>query len=603
LTLVKERIRALRDHPQAYVVYDNFQWHETLSSLALGSSRGKMRTVTTGMIVINPYVDKYIGLRQSQLTRTHELNYQLLVDSPAIYKDDTSEQISKALIADAILRYYPGVIEKSFATDKRFPRMPVIDVLEPRKYEVHQLGPIFFDEGSLEGTYGVHQDIWLRQLGLDRLEDFRERLWIVGGDHRTTLLNRSIRQEQRFSTQIYDRRDWLVSPSQPFHLMLNFLYLIVRTHYGDAGNRASKATLLHDLLFWDRPHITRENCPYHLLKPLILEGWDARVIAMTHQVLKRWNRRTNAIANMSRKEDFCKALSNMSMEGFLQLVDEIWNTAFTGEAWQGVEHQGDVTFTSQCRFIQQVETFKTLEWAVKHGDIGLFRRIIDIMIFYFIGSEQTNYANEMLYFRWLLSEEVSDSTLQRAILSSCLINIRGQANTFLPADLVLEHINLTLALALKAKKNSTFDLDHAFSELSLCGGDLIQLRSSIEPHFGVRINADHSKKKVDADVHLLAHSLLCNNSMEIKSNREVTYASPDVLRIGGDKLFNKLGDFNRRTAELSGLHMPSATPLVPSEDLSPDNLLADISAHAMALDVSGDSLDDDLLGFEDLSLD
>ena len=284
-------------------------------------------------------------------------------------------------------------------------------------------------------------------------------------------------------------------------------------------------------------------------------------------------------------------------------MDEIWNTAFTGEAWQGVEHQGDVTFTSQCRFIQQVETFKTLEWAVKHGDIGLFRRIIDIMIFYFIGSEQTNYANEMLYFRWLLSEEVSDSTLQRAILSSCLINIRGQANTFLPADLVLEHINLTLALALKAKKNSTFDLDHAFSELSLCGGDLIQLRSSIEPHFGVRINADHSKKKVDADVHLLAHSLLCNNSMEIKSNREVTYASPDVLRIGGDKLFNKLGDFNRRTAELSGLHMPSATPLVPSEDLSPDNLLADISAHAMALDVSGDSLDDDLLGFEDLSLD
>ena len=68
------------------MVYDNFQWHEILSSLALGSSRGKMRTVTT--VVINPYVDKYIGLRQSQLSRTYELNYRLLVDSPAIYKDD-----------------------------------------------------------------------------------------------------------------------------------------------------------------------------------------------------------------------------------------------------------------------------------------------------------------------------------------------------------------------------------------------------------------------------------------------------------------------------------------------------------------------------------
>lgn len=35
------------------------------------------------------------------------------------------------------------------------------------------------------------------------------------------------------------------------------------------------------------------------------------------------------MANMSRKEHFHKALSDMSMEGFLQLVDQIWNAAFT----------------------------------------------------------------------------------------------------------------------------------------------------------------------------------------------------------------------------------------------------------------------------------
>jgi hypothetical protein len=71
------------------------------------------------------------------------------------------------------------------------------------------------------------------------------------------------------------------------------------------------------------------------------------------------------------------------------------------------------------------------------------------------------------------------------------------------------------------------------------------------------------------------------------------------------KLFNKLRDFNRRTAELSGnsIHMLAATSLARSEDLSANSLLGNISAHAMALDVSGDSLDDDCLGFEDLSLD
>ena len=49
--------------------------------------------------------------------------------------------------------------------------------------------------------------------------------------------------------------------------------------------------------------------------------------------------------------------------------------------------------------------------------------------------------------------------------------------------------------------------------------------------------------------------------------------------------------------------MLAATSLARSEDLSANSLLGNISAHAMALDVSGDSLDDDCLGFEDLSLD
>ena len=92
------------------------------------------------------------------------------------------------------------------------------------------------------------------------------------------------------------------------------------------------------------------------------------------------------MANMSRKEHFHKALSDMSMEGFLQLVDQIWNAAFTAtetlgsftsvlpndgflgrlhliaidklhlcakDNWSGNFDQGDVTFTSQCRFLRR----------------------------------------------------------------------------------------------------------------------------------------------------------------------------------------------------------------------------------------------------------
>ena len=69
-----------------------------------------------------------------------------------------------------------------------------------------------------------------------------------------------------------------------------------------------------------------------------------------------------------------------------------------------------------CRFLQEIELFLTVRIAVKRGDIGLLRRMVDPLIVAFLGAGQWNYVYDMLFYRWLLSPACTPE-LQHAILA------------------------------------------------------------------------------------------------------------------------------------------------------------------------------------------
>ena len=52
-----------------------------------------------------------------------------------------------------------------------------------------------------------------------------------------------------------------------------------------------------------------------------------------------------------------------------------------------------------CRMLQEIEVFLTTRHAIKHGDIGLLRRMVDPLIVLFLGAGQWNYDHEMLFYR------------------------------------------------------------------------------------------------------------------------------------------------------------------------------------------------------------
>ena len=95
--------------------------------------------------------------------------------------------------------------------------MPVLHQIPPKKTKFWQFGGIFEDEGTISGTYRVHDSIFIAQLGLKaprtpsaRRNDFSRRLWLVHGDQLTAQRIRSVKLEQRSAERSYDRRDWML---------------------------------------------------------------------------------------------------------------------------------------------------------------------------------------------------------------------------------------------------------------------------------------------------------------------------------------------------------------------------------------------------------
>ncbi len=111
--------------------------------------------------------------------------------------------------------------------------------------------------------------------------------------------------------------------------------------------------------------------------------------------------------SLERPADLDTIIRIFNRTAYLQLVDDVRLTTFILNAWQGVSSKSnpieDIEFRIMCRILQEVELFLTVRHAVKYGDIGLLRRVVDLLIIYFLGASQYNYGYKMLFYRWNLS--------------------------------------------------------------------------------------------------------------------------------------------------------------------------------------------------------
>jgi Family of unknown function (DUF6589) len=241
-------------------VYDNFDYREGVKHQLI-SNHAEMRSVTTGRVFRGADIPSG-GLKKSMLHREVPLTIEDLLYSPgaAVY-DEIAAKIDAYFILEAIRTAYPESVKSIFSkSDSPYPSMPAVELLELRKTDSKTLGPILFNEGTLDGSYEVIESIYKHQFQLDDTE-FTDRLFLAFGDQKTSSLIRSMQAEQVDASAAYDRKDWLVGVAALFHLRMNFLWLMQRTHYGSMEQQDA-STLYHNINFWGRKNIPADRAAF-----------------------------------------------------------------------------------------------------------------------------------------------------------------------------------------------------------------------------------------------------------------------------------------------------------------------------------------------------
>ena len=147
-------------------------------------------------------------------------------------------------------------------------------------------------------------------------------------------------------------------------------------------------------------------------------------------------------------------------------------------------------FQNHVRFIQDMEVYLTLKFAIKHADIGLIERVIVRCCLLFSGSAKSQYTQLALYLTRLLATKAADQVLQRSLLASMLVNCRGQQDSWFEIDRLNEHHNLVLKLLLQGRRRTSSDVTELFTRVSLTASYCLELRYAIEDAFG-QFNSTH----------------------------------------------------------------------------------------------------------------
>lgn len=180
---------------------------------------------------------------------------------------------------------------------------------------------------------------------------------------------------------------------------MNLLHTIVRTHWAPALLTESTIHCISsDATRWGRSQNSRENVKYHLMEPIVTQGFTSRVVALFYAAMQRRSLLGSLqLDNTGRFEEIDEAMQSLSVSQFLEIVEEIRIAAFTRDAWLSTDV--DTNFRTMCRYLQEVELFFIVQHAVKHGDIGMLRRMVDPLIVVFFGASQHNYRREMLHYQ------------------------------------------------------------------------------------------------------------------------------------------------------------------------------------------------------------
>jgi hypothetical protein len=410
-----------------------------------------------------------------------------------------------------------------------WPELPSVERLPPRKTPHYGLGPILENEGTISGTYSVIDAVFTEQLGYNPAEDFGDRLHLVYGDQKTVSLIRTVQKEREEAALLYDKYDWLLAVPGLFHWRTNYMDMMHDTYSG-SEHAAVESTLYHNKNYLGC--VQGHKSPFHHKEEVATRAFDARVTALFYRLLPPKVR----AAQPAQVDNYIRKLSRTT---FHCKVEDIRQYIFAAVEQSPDESKPiDHEFSAHAKFLQQMETYKTLKHAIKHADVGLIKRALTRCCLLFHGSAKPKYAFLSLYMTWLTQTDAASKELQNAILANGLVNLRGTNDSWFEMDRLNEFFNLQMKALMVTRRTSTIDTAELFRRTALTASYCTDLAVAIEAAFGEHSNGRHQIKDASKEVRHLAYQIAASRSITKHTRGRNSPFQPMDIQQRGVKLLN-----------------------------------------------------------------
>jgi hypothetical protein len=209
---------------------------------------------------------------------------------------------------------------------------------------------------------------------------------------------------------------------------------MIHDTYSGSEHAAVESTLYHNKNYLGC--IQGHKSPFHHKEEVATRAFDARVTALFYCLLPL----SVCAAQPNQVDNYIRKLSRAT---FHHKVEEIRQYIFTAVEQSPNESKPiDYEFSAHAKFLQQMETYKTFKYAIKHADVGLIKRALARCCLLFHGSNKSKYAFLSLYMTWLTQTNAAAKELQDAILANGLVNLHGTNESWFEMDRLNEFFNL-----------------------------------------------------------------------------------------------------------------------------------------------------------------
>ncbi|KAI0077522.1 hypothetical protein K474DRAFT_1595949, partial [Panus rudis PR-1116 ss-1] len=435
------------------------------------------------------------------------------------------------------------------------------DDIPLHKTEIYPMPYMNIDESSTAGNADVVEAIF-KAAGLDiESEEFQDIIRILWGDQLSVARLRSVSAARVGHDSPANALLNIVYGPGLFHFQLAICGAILETHWGDPHSYTKNpSSLCHNNIRLDRKPIVLSSLPpYHTSRDLIFVSLYARVFHCLELVTGK-----------SLNEYVEDVTLEQLLEDVSQLVDRYANTATVSNLREArkdelSEHtnskendtqvpsetpdppplsSGDMLHENGILFLRDALLFRAFNDAIKAGASGRIVLILKLLALAYRGAGRSKYAHETLHLIHNLTT-VWPESIRRIIIQNWLVNPTGRPNSWIPVDLLQEHMNFWIKVIYKAHgSNATTEW---LETIAPCIEYLRKLTTQINQELGSRQGSKHASPDLWRDITELMKSFHEHSVYQVEQGRTIDGEKAEVTNIlaaGVEMLQKPLDEYN-----------------------------------------------------------